>query len=403
MINVHTLRLFNKKITLVPHFHYQYHYLYRFINTRNSPHTTHNPMNNYYAVIMAGGVGSRFWPVSRTSYPKQFIDIAGTGTSLIQATYQRFKDIVPEENIYILTNEKYRELVKEQLKGIQYHQVLCEPVMRNTAPCIAYACHKIAALDPEAAIVVAPSDHLILNTSQFTKDVSNALQTASENNCLITLGIQPSRPDTGYGYIRFSDHLLGNGFRKVQQFTEKPDKERAEAFLGSGEYLWNAGIFIWSAAEVLKAFDQHLPEMNSLFEDAKEIYNTPEEAEFLTQNYGQCQNISIDYGIMEQADNVYVLPVEFGWSDLGTWASLYTLAQKDEHENVVVPSGSAILYNSSGCMINLPAGKKIVVKGLKDYIIAESNNTLMIVPRNSEQEVKQVVADVKSTFGEDFA
>lgn len=357
---------------------------------------------NYYAVIMAGGVGSRFWPVSRTTYPKQFIDIAGTGKSLIQATYDRFKDIVPEQNIYILTNEKYRDLVKEQLKGITNAQVLCEPVMRNTAPCIAYACHKIHALNPDAAIVVAPSDHLILNTVQFSKDVSNALETASQNPCLITLGIQPSRPDTGYGYIRFSEELLGNGFRKVQQFTEKPDLEKAEAFLASGEYLWNAGIFIWSAAEVLKSFERSLPEMHQLFGGAKEIYNTPEEETFLKENYASSQNISIDYGIMEQADNVYVLPVDFGWSDLGTWASLYTLAGKDTDENVVVPSGSALLYNTSGCMINLPAGKKIVVKGLQDYIIAESNNTIMIVPRSSEQEVKQVVADVKTTFGEDY-
>ncbi len=359
--------------------------------------------NNYYAVIMAGGVGSRFWPVSRTSHPKQFIDIAGTGKSLIQATYDRFRDIVPTGNIFILTNEKYRELVKEQLKGIEDYQILCEPVMRNTAPCIAYACHKICQLNPEAAIVVAPSDHLILNTTQFTRDVTNALETASENNCLITLGIQPSRPDTGYGYIRFSNEVLGNGFHKVQQFTEKPDQETAAAFVQSGEYLWNAGIFIWSAAEVLKAFSQYLPEMNHLFSTAKELYNTPAEAMFLNENYGQCQNISIDYGIMEQADNVYVLPVEFGWSDLGTWASLYTLSKKDTEGNVIVPSESAILYNTSGCMVNLPTGKKIIIKGLQDYIIAESNNTLMIVPRNSEQEVKQVVADVKSIFGENFA
>lgn len=358
--------------------------------------------SNYYAVIMAGGVGSRFWPVSRTAYPKQFIDIAGTGMSLIQATYERFKDIVPTQNIYILTNDKYRDLCKEQLKGIQDYQILCEPVMRNTAPCIAYACHKISELNPKASIVVAPSDHLILNTRQFTLDVSNALQTAESNPCLITLGIQPSRPDTGYGYIRYSNQELGNGFKKVAQFTEKPDKEHAESFLKSGDYLWNAGIFIWSATEVLKAFESQLPEMNKLFLQGRNVYNTGNESSFLKENYPNCQNISIDYGIMENAENVFVLPVEFGWSDLGTWASLYSLAGKDENQNVVIPSEGTILHDTSGCMINIPEGKKIVIKGLKDYIIAEANNTLMIIPRDSEQEVKQIVTEVKTKYGENF-
>lgn len=352
---------------------------------------------------MAGGIGSRFWPVSRTARPKQFIDIAGTGMSLIQATYERFKSIVPEENIYILTNDKYKELVSEQLKGIQNYQILCEPVMRNTAPCIAYACHKISQLNPNASIVVAPSDHLILNPTQFSTDVINALKTAEANPCLITLGIQPSRPDTGYGYIRFSDDELGRGFKKVAQFTEKPDKERAQAFIASGDYLWNAGIFIWSAVEVLKAFEEQLPEMNELFLRGREVYNTEAETSFLADNYASCENISIDYGIMENAQNVYVLPVEFGWSDLGTWASLYSLSEKDENENVAIPSHGTILTETSGCMINIPEGKKLIVKGLENYIIAEANDTLMIIPRDSEQEVKQIVADVKSRFGEDYA
>ena len=358
--------------------------------------------SNYYAVIMAGGIGSRFWPVSRTARPKQFIDIAGTGMSLIQATYERFKAIVPAQNIYILTNDKYKDLVAEQLKGIQEHQILCEPVMRNTAPCIAYACHKISELNPNASIVVAPSDHLILNPVQFSIDVTNALQTAEANPCLITLGIQPSRPDTGYGYIRFSEDELGQGFKKVAQFTEKPDRERAQRFIESGDYLWNAGIFIWSAAEVLKAFESQLPEMNELFLQGRNVYNTDGETTFLKENYPNCENISIDYGIMEKAQNVYVLPVEFGWSDLGTWASLYSLAEKDDNQNVVIPSGGTILTETSGCMINIPEGKKLIVKGLQDYIIAESNNTLMIIPRESEQEVKQIVAEVKTTFGEKY-
>lgn len=357
---------------------------------------------NYYAIIMAGGVGSRFWPVSRTSFPKQFIDIAGTGKSLIQATFDRFKSIVPVENIFILTNEKYQDLVLSQLPEITEDQVLCEPAMRNTAPCIAYASHKIYAKDPDAALVIAPSDHLILDTVQFGKDVTNALKMASDGEVLITLGIQPSRPDTGYGYINFDSEDVGNGFHKVKKFTEKPVREVAEEFVASGEYLWNAGIFIWSAAVALKGFQTHLPELNALFSGAASLYNTPEEKHFIEQNYADCENISIDYGLMERADNVLVLPVDFGWSDLGTWASLYELAGKDDAENVLVPSGNSILYNTSGCMINMPAGKKLIVKGLSNYIIAESNNTLMIVPRASEQEVKQIVSDVKENFGPDF-
>lgn len=357
---------------------------------------------NYYAVIMAGGVGSRFWPVSRTSYPKQFIDIAGTGKSLIQATFERFADIIPTENIFILTNDRYKELVKEQLSDIKESQIICEPEMRNTAPCIAFACHKIYNLNNKASVVVAPSDHLILNTRRFASDTLNALEKASTEEILITLGIKPSRPDTGYGYIRYDANITDDGFRKVVRFTEKPDKESAESFLLSGDYLWNAGIFIWSATEAIKAFAKQLPDMNNLFKSAEGIYNTENEATFLKERYGECQNISIDYGIMEKADNVHVLPVDFGWSDLGTWASLYSIAEKDIHGNVVVPNESAILYQSTNCIINIPEGKKIIVKGLSDYIIAESNNTLMIVPINSEQEVKQIVSDVKGTFGVNY-
>lgn len=358
--------------------------------------------NNFYAVIMAGGVGSRFWPVSRTSFPKQFIDIAGTGKSLIQATFDRFKAIVPAQNIYILTNEKYRQLVKDQLQGIEDQQILCEPVMRNTAPCIAYATHKISTLNPDASIVVAPSDHLILNTTQFTADVTLALQTAAKNECLITLGIQPSRPDTGYGYIRYSNEVLGDSFRKVSQFTEKPGLPQAEEFLRSGNYLWNAGIFIWSARHVLREFSMQLPEVHQMFSGAAALFNTPAEAAFLDENYGLCPNISIDYAIMEKAENVYVLPVDFGWSDLGTWASLYSLLEKDDQQNVTVGSETTLLYDSSGCMISIPEGKKLVVKGLHDFIIAESGQTLMIIPRSNEQEVKQITADVKKEFGEDY-
>ncbi|MBC7912768.1 MAG: mannose-1-phosphate guanylyltransferase, partial [Pyrinomonadaceae bacterium] len=231
-------------------------------------------MKNYYAVIMAGGIGSRFWPISRSAHPKQFIDILGTGKTLIQTTYERFLKIVPAENIYIVTNESYRALVKEQLPDIANNQILGEPVMRNTAPCVAYACHKINMLNPDAAIVVAPSDHLILNPERFIQDINNSLEAASKNNCLITLGIKPSRPDTGYGYIQFTDNTLENDFHKVKTFTEKPNLELAKTFVQSGEFLWNAGIFVWSAASILKAFEQYLPEMNDIFKDGASVFNT---------------------------------------------------------------------------------------------------------------------------------
>lgn len=357
---------------------------------------------NYYAIIMAGGVGSRFWPVSRTTFPKQFIDITGNGKSLIQATYERFQKVVPRENIYILTNQRYSDLVKEQLEGITDDQILCEPAMRNTAPCINYACHKIHALNPEASLVIAPSDALILDTDRFAENVLNGLDFAASNPVLVTLGIQPSRPDTGYGYIRFEKPVQGEGFHKVKQFTEKPQLEKAKEFVASGEYLWNAGIFIWKTETALRAFEAFLPDMNKLFADGRPFLNTADERRFIDENYPSCENISIDYGVMERADNVFVLPVDFGWSDLGTWASLYDLAPKDEAQNVVVQKGNELLYNTEGCMINLPSGKKVIIKGLKDFIIAESNDTLMIVPRNAEQEVKQVVADVKEKFGTDF-
>ena len=359
-------------------------------------------MKNYYAVIMAGGIGSRFWPISRAAHPKQFIDILGTGKTLIQNTYDRFLKIVPAENIFIVTNENYHELVQQQLPGIADRQILGEPVMRNTAPCIAYACHKINMLDPNASIVVAPSDHLILNTEGFIKDITNSLEAASRNNCLITLGIKPSRPDTGYGYIQFTDKTLDNDFHKVKTFTEKPNTELAKTFVQSGEFLWNAGIFVWSAKSIIKAFEQYLPEMNDIFKDGEGVYNTKEEHAFIQNAYYQCTNISIDYGIMEKADNVYILPTDFGWSDLGTWASVYELADKDYLGNAVIPSDKVIMYDSSNCMVNVPKGKLVILQGLDDYIVVEDNNTLMICHKDKEQGVKQIVADVKSRFGTDY-
>ncbi|MXV50537.1 mannose-1-phosphate guanylyltransferase [Pedobacter sp. HMF7647] len=359
-------------------------------------------MDNNYAIIMAGGIGSRFWPISRTSHPKQFIDILGTGKTLIQSTYDRFLKIVPKENIYIVTNEIYSNIIKEQLPDISDQQILAEPVMRNTAPCIAYASHKISSMNPEAAIVVAPSDHLILDQERFVQDINNSLKTVSEHDCLVTLGIKPSRPDTGYGYIQYNSQVLENDFYKVKTFTEKPNLELAKTFVQSGDFLWNAGIFVWSAKSILNAFDKHLPEINEIFKDGTPHYNSDNEQNFIQNAYYQCTNISIDYGIMEKADNVYVLPTDFGWSDLGTWASIYALAEKDYVGNAVIPSEKVVMYDSSNCMVNVPAGKLVILQGLHDFIVVESNNTLLICPRDKEQNVKQVVADVKSKFGTDY-
>lgn len=351
---------------------------------------------------MAGGIGSRFWPISRTAHPKQFIDILGTGKTLIQHTYERFLKIVPKENIFILTNETYTKLVREQLPELDEQQILGEPIMRNTAPCIAYGCHKIHKLNPDASIVVAPSDHLIIDTEEFIKSINKSLEAASKNDCLITLGIKPSRPDTGYGYIQYNTKKLGDDFYKVKTFTEKPNPELAKTFVQSGDFLWNAGIFVWSVKNIIKAFEKHLPEMDDIFKEDKEAYNTDREREFIQSAYLQCTNISIDYGIMEKADNVYVLPSEFGWSDLGTWASVYELAEKDYVGNAVIPSEKVIMYDSSNCMVNVPMGKLVVLQGLHDFIVVEDNNILLICRRDQEQEIKQIVGDVKHRFGTDF-
>lgn len=351
---------------------------------------------------MAGGIGSRFWPLSRTTHPKQFIDILGTGKSLIQQTYDRFLKIVPRENIFILTNESYIDLVKEQLPDIDGSQILAEPVMRNTAPCIAYGSHKILKINPDAAIVVAPSDHLIMDSEEFTRCIKKSLDAALENDCLITLGIKPSRPDTGYGYIQFNTQKIGEDFFKVKTFTEKPNIELAKTFVQSGDFLWNAGIFVWSAKNILKSYEKHLPEMNDIFKEGEMVYNTPQEQEFIQSAFSQCTNISIDYGIMEKADNVYVLPTEFGWSDLGTWASIYDQSEKDYVGNVVIPSERVIMYDSSNCMVNVSKEKLVVLQGLHNFIVVDENNTLLICQREQEQEIKQIVADVKQRFGTEF-
>lgn len=360
-------------------------------------------MKENYAVIMAGGIGSRFWPLSRTGHPKQFIDILGTGKTLIQQTYQRLLKICPKENIFIVTNENYRNLVNKQIPDLSNEQILGEPVAKNTAPCIAYACHKIAKINPKANIIVAPSDHLILEENEFIHAIELSFKIAENNHdSLITLGIRPTRPDTGYGYIQYLEKKENNGFYQVKTFTEKPNAELAKTFIRSGDFLWNAGIFIWSVSSILQAFEIHLPEMNEIFKKGKAFYNTSKEEDFIKSAYSQCTNISIDYGIMEKAKNVWVMPANFGWSDLGTWGSLYTILDKDYVGNAIVGAENAMMYDSSNCMVNIPKNKLVIMQGLHDYIVVESDNILLICERSQEQQIKQFVADVKQTKGDKY-
>ncbi|NQX96458.1 MAG: mannose-1-phosphate guanylyltransferase [Flavobacteriales bacterium] len=350
---------------------------------------------NNYCIIMAGGIGSRFWPMSRTEHPKQFIDILGTGETLIQQTYNRFKKICPEKNIYIVTNEIYKNLTKEQLTGISDEQIICEPTMRNTAPCIAYANYKIAAKNPDANIIVAPSDHLILKEEEFVRVMNLALDHTSKNDDLVTLGITPTRPDTGYGYIQFSDNN-NSEIKEVVKFTEKPDLETAKEFIASGDFTWNSGMFIWSLKSIQKSFETLLPEMDNIFKNGLGKYNTPEEYDFIQQAYGTCESISIDYGIMEGSKNVFVISADIGWSDLGTWGSIYTHLPLDENSNAIVGE-NVMLYNSSNNIVNVPKDKLVVLQGLNDYIIVESDGILLVCEKSAEQKIKQFVTDIKAS------
>jgi len=338
---------------------------------------------NYYCVIMAGGIGARFWPMSRSSHPKQFIDILGTGKTLIQQTFERLTRLCPPENILIVTNGIYKELVLSQLPEISEDQVLCEPMRRNTAPCIAYANYKILKQNPEASIVVAPSDHIILKEEDFIETLNGALKAASENDWLLTLGIKPSRPDTGYGYIQYKGEEVydDDQIRKVKTFTEKPNQELAETFLESGDFLWNSGIFVWSLKSIMKSFKENLPEVDELFSKGIDVYNTNAEEDFINNTYPVCKNISIDYGVMEKAQNVYVRISEFGWSDLGTWGSLHDIREKDNKQNAI--SGKNVMvYNTEDCIINMPPNKLVVINGLNDFIVVEEEGTLLICKKN---------------------
>jgi mannose-1-phosphate guanylyltransferase len=356
---------------------------------------------NYYVAIMAGGVGSRFWPKSKASYPKQFLDILGLGRTLIQMTYDRFAKFIPKENIYVVTNADYVDIVKKQLPELDGNQILGEPIRKNTAPCIAYITNKVNKINPNATMVVAPSDHLILNTDAFVETTLKALSFAEKNDALVTLGMVPTRPDTGYGYIQHEETGKEENLLKVKTFTEKPDLELAKNFLKSGDFLWNAGIFIWNLQSVLKAFKNHQIDIYDAFTEAKDIYNTKAEKTFIKKAFEMCPNISIDYAIMEPSDNVYVIPADFGWSDLGTWQSLYERYEKDYLGNAV--SGkNVMIFEASNNMVMVPEEKLVVLQGLENYVVVDTGDALLICQREKEQEIKQMTAEIKKLKGEQY-
>ncbi|MBA4134427.1 MAG: mannose-1-phosphate guanylyltransferase [Flavobacterium sp.] len=346
--------------------------------------------NNYYAILMAGGVGSRFWPVSTTDFPKQFHDMLGSGETLIQKTFSRLSRLIPAENILILTNERYNDLVLQQLPMVTPEQVLLEPAMRNTAPCILYASLKIKKQNPNAVMVVAPSDHWIEDEAAFAHDLQQCFDFCEKEKALMTLGIQPTFPNTGFGYIEF-DKVDANPIKKVNQFREKPDYETAKSFLEAGNFLWNGGIFIWSAQSITEAFEKFQPQMNALFQNGFDSYNTTDEKQFILDNYPNAENISIDYAVMEKANNVYVLPATFDWNDLGTWGSLHEKLDKD-HQNNAVVNATVILENASNNIIRSNAQKLVVIDGLDDYIIVDNDSVLMIYPKSKEQDIKRITA-----------
>lgn len=339
---------------------------------------------------MAGGVGSRFWPVSTTEFPKQFHDMLGSGETLIQKTFSRLAKLIPAENILILTNERYNDLVLEQLPMVKPEQVLLEPAMRNTAPCILYASLKIQKQNPDAVMVVAPSDHWIEDETAFVDNLQQCFDFCQKENALMTLGIQPTYPNTGFGYIEF-DKTDENSIKKVNQFREKPDYETAKSFLKQGNFLWNGGIFIWSAKSITAAFEKFQPQMNTLFQQGIESYNTENEKQFINDNYASAENISIDYAVMEKATNVYVLPATFDWNDLGTWGQLHEKLAKDENNNGVI-NAKVVMENASNNIIRTDANKLIVIDGLHDYIIVDKEGVLLIYPKSKEQDIKRITA-----------
>ena len=349
---------------------------------------------------MSGGIGSRFWPASRSTYPKQFLDFFGTGRSLLQQTFDRFAQLIPLENIYIVTNKKYKELTMEQLPQLEEGQILLEPQRRNTAPCVAYAANRIRAVNPKANMVVSPSDHLILKETDFLQRIREGLDFVSKHKTMLTMGMKPNRAETGYGYIQIDSKKIDN-ISKVKTFTEKPNQELAKVFFESGEFMWNSGIFLWNVQTILTAFDELLPDIASRFNSGQKVFNTAKETEFINRIFPACPNISIDYGILEKASNVYVLTADFGWSDLGTWGSLYDLSEKDKDRNAVLKC-DAILYDSHDNLVSLPKGKLAVLHKLDGYIVTESNNVLLICKKENEQEIRQFVIDAQLKKGDEY-
>jgi mannose-1-phosphate guanylyltransferase len=358
-------------------------------------------IQNNYVAIMAGGIGSRFWPISRTSHPKQFLDILGTGRSLLQWTYARFKDICPPEHIYFITNHSYVALIKEQLPHLQDAQIISEPSRKNTAACAAYFAHKIYALNPNANIIMSPADHLILDERAFENSLFEGLDFVNNHDALLTLGIKPTRPDTGYGYIQYDQSKQIGPVFKVKTFTEKPTLDIARAFLKSGDFLWNAGIFIWNAKTIIAAFAQYLPELNDIFAQLAPHYNQAEEYHEIEKAYPHCPNTSIDYAVMEKANNVFVAPAQFGWSDLGTWESAYENSEKDYLGNAV-HGKNVIVIDASECMVKAPDKKLVLLQGLEKYIVIDTPDVLMICERNKEQHIKEYVSEIKRNKGDKY-
>lgn len=365
--------------------------------------------NNTYVAIMAGGIGSRFWPASRTERPKQFLDILGVGKSLIRLTFERFLNVCPAENIFIVTNGMYKDLVKEHLPELTDNQILCEPSRNNTGPCVAYTAFKLEALNPDANFIIAPSDHIVLKEKVFVDALEKALDYTAREDALLTLGIRPSRPDTGYGYINYEQtfvetpHQNDNigGVHKVIKFTEKPELDKAKAFVNSGDYLWNAGIFIWRAKSILAAFDKYAHEIHQILGQGGAMYNTEKEQAFIDQYYPTTPSISVDYAIMENAENIYTIPVDFGWSDLGTWASLHAEGDKDESGNLI-QADNVFLDDVTNCLVRMPKDKLVVLRDLDNYIIVDEGDVLLIYPKSKEQEIKILTKQIKEVKGEMF-
>jgi len=358
-------------------------------------------MTNTYVAIMAGGVGSRFWPMSREAQPKQFLDMMNNGQSLIALTFERFAKIVPKQNIYIVTSDRYVEQIKEHIPAITDNQILAEPSRRNTAPCVAYVSYKIHNLDPNANIVVAPSDHLIKDETSFANTINLGVDYVSNHDDLVTLGIRPEWPNTGYGYIQHDEKEVVNSVYPVKTFTEKPDLDLAKKFLKSGDFLWNSGMFIWNSKTIIKAFRSYLPEMADLFDEMQADFNTKKEKEGIANAYYQCKNISIDYGIMEKAENVYVIPSSFGWCDLGTWSSLWEESDKDYFKNAVI-GDNVMVYDASNNLVAVPKKKLVIIEGLEDFVVVDTDDVLMICKKQSEQRIKEINSDVRREKGDKY-